>query len=326
MKGFYMAYSENYINTYNKYIAQGWYGNAISSDRLERWNRNFVALPEDKFDDDPKICAHYLLHSLIYYQDKQLESIIHGIANKIISVINQKEEQRLGRRLKENELADAWEMYKKDTCIIPASNPESVSDSAHHAIRLWRNILGLETRSILELDTVVQTKQHIFFVDDMIGTGKKITSFFKEQKINTNDAGSENLYDYIKKHKDETDFNIAVFAIYCEGFNVLINNYDAINCYFGDYYNEDYDLLSNECVFFDLFDDRKEFIINYISKQLDKLEYNEEYVRNLPISFQEGCPNNTLPLYYISNSEWTNLLNEGHPDRKKRSFTNENTI
>lgn len=314
-----MAYDNRYIDKYKKYITQGWYSNTISSDILDVWNSNFVSGTKDSNDFDPKICAHYLLNSLIFYQDKHLESIIMGILNKIISNINQNEEQRLGRRLSEEELKLLWDKYKSETCIIPASNPNDVSDSAYQAARLWRNCTGIHTESISQLANIIKSKKHIIFVDDMIGTGKKISNFLNNQMIESSihTQGNKELYRFINDLNVDIDFSIAVFAIYCEGKKKLEDNYPILKCYYGDYYNEDYNLMSNNCIFFDLFEDNKEYIIKYIKDKISNLDYNEEYVRNLPISFHYGCPNNSLPLYYISSDKWKNLLPESHPDTRK---------
>lgn len=145
-----MEYNKSFLDIYRKYIRKGWYENVISSVTLDRWCENFNCdTNEMKFD--PKICAHFLLNSLIFYQNRQLEAIIVNIQNRIKSELNQKNEQRYGRRLSEDELSKIWTEYKKDCYIISAAYPEDTAGSAHHATRLWRNISGIETGSINNL-------------------------------------------------------------------------------------------------------------------------------------------------------------------------------
>ena len=63
-----MEYNKSFLDIYRKYIRKGWYENVISSVTLDRWCENFNCdTNEMKFD--PKICAHFLLNSIIFYQN-----------------------------------------------------------------------------------------------------------------------------------------------------------------------------------------------------------------------------------------------------------------
>lgn len=314
-----MDYNKRYTDKYKKYITQGWYDNTISSESLDLWNNNFNYKSESLPEFDPKICAHFLLNALVFYQERQLEALIYSITNKIKTKINQEEEQRTGKRLSDQELNLFWNEYKSKMCIIPAAKSFDVSSSAYQMCRIWRNEIGVDTFSIEKLPDVIKEKNHIFFADDFIGTGKKINKFFENQFLKTLN-GDISLKNFMNKEKDKVDFNISVFAIYHEGYELVNGNYPYISCYYGDFYNSQYDITSNDCIFFDEYDefeDNKINIINYIEEKNEELNYNQAYVRNLSIAFHHGCPNNSSPLYYTSNDKWRNLLKESHPKKER---------
>lgn len=309
-----MGYNENFVDAYRKYISKGWYSSSISNAKLEQWCNNFKTInKEDSFN--PKICAHFLLNSLIFYQDKQLEAIILSIINKIKSELNQNKESLIKRRLTEKELKNIWEKYKSESYIVAAAAPEDTAGSAHHAARLWRNTSGIDTGAINNLKTQIteKGKKHIFFVDDFIGTGSTMYTFFSKEHFST-----ENIYGFkcvkniIKEFEQNVDFNVAVFAICDSGKTRLSQEFPNLNFYYGDLYNKEYDLIDDECVLYDTFLKDKTSIIDYIMKKKNDFDTNK-YELNLPIAFNHGCPNNSLSLYYKQSPNWVNLLLESHP-------------
>lgn len=310
-----MKYNTTFLDTYKKYIRKGWYDTVISSPNLERWSENFVGTSSSE-DFDPLICAHFLLNSLIFYQDKQLQAIITSIENKIKSQINEEKEQKTGCRLSEDQLELLWEEYKRECCIIAAASPEATGDSAHHASRLWRNTTGIKTVSISQLveEIVSSNKRHIIFVDDFIGTGTKMYTFLTGDLFPDKEYyGFVNVQEVINAHSASIDFSIATFGCCEVGFNKISEEFPSVTFYYGDFYDAEYDLLSENCVLYDAFLDNKDNIISYLSDKNKELDGTNPYALNLPVAFHHGCPNNSLSLYYKSIPNWMALLPEGHP-------------
>ena len=313
-----MKDNKTFLDTYKKYIRKGWYDSVFSTPTLERWCGNFIAQPGNEFD--PQICAHFLLNSLIFYQEKQLEAIIVQIQDQIKRELNERLEDQYGYRLSDEDIETAWESYKAQSYIVAAALPQYVGDSAHQASRLWRNITDIDVGSVLELTKVIEQrgKKHVFFVDDFVGTGNKIMSFFSEcYSENGENKGIEHIRNVIGEKKDQVDFNVAVYAIYEKGMDDVKEKYPYLNIYYGDIYTKEYNVLSSDCVLYDLFEDDKDDIIAYLNDKLQEFSVNK-YVLNLPISFHHGCPNNSLPLYYASTPKWCRLLSESHPRRTLR--------
>lgn len=314
-QGAIMKYNITFLDTYKKYIQKGWYDGVISSPNLERWIENFS---EDTSIEgfDPLICAHFLINSLILYQDKQLGAIIINIENKIKSKINEEKEQKAGHRLSEAQLESFWENYKQECCIIAAASPEATGDSAHHASRLWRNTTGIKTVSISQLveEIVKFNKRHIIFADDFIGTGTKMHTFltknlFPDRKY----YGFINVREVINAYSTSVDFSISTFGCCEVGFNKISKEFPSVSFYYGDFYDAEYDLLSKNCVLYDAFLDNRDNIISYLSNKNRELDGTNPYALNLPVAFHHGCPNNSLSLYYKSIPNWAALLPEGHP-------------
>ena len=123
----------------------------------------------------------------------------------------------------------------------------------------------------------------------------------------------ETVGDIINRFKDSVDFNIAVFAIYENGKKFILDQFPRVNFYFGDLYTEEYNLISEKCVLYDMFLEEKENIIQYIKDKLKEFNDDNKYALNLPVAFHHGCPNNSLSLYYNSSQNWNKLLSESHP-------------
>ena len=197
-----MEHNSNFLDTYKKYISTGWYGDSISNTVLDRWYNNFSNTAGTSFD--PKICAHFLLHALVFYQDRQLIAIISSIESEIKSQLNEQNEQSTSRRMSETELNTLWEKYKEESYIIATASPNDAAGSAHHAARLWRNTNGIDTGTINGLVKQIceNNKKHIFFVDDFIGTGTKMVEFLTVDHFPSSSLyGFTNIKDVIEKYK-----------------------------------------------------------------------------------------------------------------------------
>lgn len=312
-----MSSRNEVLDIYKKYIRQGWYDNSISFTDIECWVDNFEK-DQEQMMCDPLVCADLLLNALIFYQSKHIPAIIKSIKNRIKARLNQ-EKQKSGRRLSENELEQAWLQYKKECFICSASHPEDAGTSAHQATRDWRNTTGMETGTVVQLRKAIleDGKKHIIFVDDFIGTGSKMKKFLTCDLFpDANTYGFQKITDLLSEFSSDVDFNIAVYAICKQGFQNINGEYNQISLYYGDYYDEQYDLQSSNCIFYDLFEAERNTLIQYISKKQKELNGDNPYALNLSIGFTHGCPNNTLALYYKTNETWVGLLKETHPSNQ----------
>lgn len=311
-----MSSRNEVLDIYKKYISQGWYDNAISFTDIECWVDNFEK-DSQNMECDPLNCANLLLNALIFYQSKHIPAIIRSIENSIKAKLNQ-DKQKYGQRLTEAELEQEWLRYKQDCFICAAARPEDAGTSAHQATRDWRNITKIDSGTVVQLRKAIQEKgkKHIFLVDDFIGTGKKMGGILNDVMFPDKNAyGFQRISDLFDEFEG-VDFNIAVYAACKQGYTKLKDKYSCLAFYFGDYYDEQYDLQSPNCVFYDLFEAERNTIIEYISRKQKELNADNEYELNLSVAFTHGCPNNTLALYYESNKNWTRLLQATHPSNK----------
>ena len=310
-----MENSRAFLDSYKKYINQGWFGGSISTMDLDYWVENFKRRSSNA-EFDPIVCAHFLLNSLIFYQDSHMEAIIRSIENNIKNRLNQSEELRCKHRLSDADLEILWNEYKQHSVIVAATKPGDTGSSAHSAARLWRNATTVDVLGIVGLKDAIdfQQKTHVFFVDDFIGTGTQMLGFLEDRLFKRKDMyGFSTVKELIEATQETIDYNVAVFALHETGKQMLTDAIPSLNFYYGDLYTAQYNLASHECILFDLFKSDKDNIISYIIEKHKELDPTNSYALNLPISFQHGCPNNTLSLYYKSSSDWSKLLTETHP-------------
>ena len=303
--------NKQFLDTYKKYINKGWYSESISTARLDNWTSNF---PNNNINGfNPILCAKFLLDSLIYYQEKHTRAIITSIESKILSSFNQRLHLIKGRRIEEDELKRLWISYKDQCLFIAAADSGLTGDSAHQISRLWRNTTTMSVVGIERIEDEISNngKRHIFFVDDFIGTGSKMIKFLSEP-LYLKIAGEDSISKFIDSHP-MCDFNIAVIAIHQAGLKKISSAFPNLELFYGDYYDSEYDLISDECILYDLFGEDKNSIISYLSTKQNELDYNNPYSLNLPIAFQHGCPNNSLSLYHSEESNWKKLLDKSNP-------------
>lgn len=302
------------LETYKKHINKGWYGSSISTLGLDGWVSNFKRSSHET-GFDPTICAAFLLNSLIYYQESQTIAIIASIVNRLKSQLNAQEARHNASHISEMDLRSLWEEYQSECLVIAAARPGDTASSANQISRLWRNNTNLSVEGVESIKESIENREarHIFFVDDFIGTGTKMSDFMSEKIFaNKSDYSFTNIKEMMD-HYPNVDFNIAVIALHQAGKKKLYDEFPNVSIFYGDYYDHRYDLLSPECVFYDTFEQEKQQIIDYIKNKQNELDSQNQYALNLPIAFQHGCPNNTLSLYYTCNEGWSNLLTKSNP-------------
>lgn len=309
---------EQLLETHKRFINKGWYDSAISIDALERWLNNF---PEPKNDDefDVRICAKFLLDSIIFYQNRHIIAIIKSLMNQQKSALNEKKEKEYGRRLSEDELKREWEQYIKDSCIIAAAKPEDTGGSAHSIARHWRNKSNIDGEGVINLRKAVRenNKKHIIFVDDFLGTGTKMKRFLSDKIFEVKSLyGFTSVQEFMSENADGVDYSVAVIAMCEEGYDKLSKLFPNIKFLFGDYYSKEYNLTNENFSLYSLYSKDKKEILAYIQEKQNELDPDNKYALNLPVVFSHGCPNNTLALFYKNTSVWTGLFDVTNPNHR----------
>jgi hypothetical protein len=307
--------NSGYLKAYIKNNSYGWYGSELSGNDIERWVGNFRKPHGADEGFDPQECAHFLLSSVIFYQQKHCKAIINGIVSKIKSTLHQELEWHEGKRVSEQAYSQAWNAYVKKCLVLPAAKQDDEGSSAQQAVRMWRNT-DIDTGSVVELKRALDedNKRHIFFVDDFIGTGSRMSGFLSDNLFPQKAGyGFLTIRELIEQYSGSVDFNIAVFALHTQGQSRLNTEFPQIKLYSGDEYDEQYNILAEDCVLYEAFKRDRASIMAYISSKQEELHPDNPYKLNLPVVFNDGCPNNTLSLYYCEKPSWAKLFPLGHP-------------
>lgn len=290
--------SIDFIDKYKRFIDKGWIVK-ISKSKLDRWINNFG----DNLD-----CAHFLLDALVFYKESQIISIIKELQNVMQSQLYSELQSKNPVRLCDKELFNFWEVFIKKTCLIAVAKPDNAAGSGHQALRLWRDNSRFVNASIIKLEENISAGcNNIFFVDDFIGTGTRIDQFLSDNILDVN-FHPHNVIDVVAKHP-EIKFGVITFVAYKKSLETLMNKYPNINFISSEIFDNTYNLLSEDCLFFADFEDEKKSIIEYIREKKACIKTSNDYALNLSLAFEYGFPNNSLELYWTEEIEnWCNLI------------------
>lgn len=291
---------KSFVDKYKIFVDKSWFVK-IKKSKMDRWVNNF---------EENLCCAHFLLNALILYKDPQIIAIISELQNVMQSQLYSELQQKKPIRINEKELFDLWGLFVKETCLIAVVKPDSNSGSGHQAIRLWRDNSRFIEATVIKLEEkILEGYKNIFFVDDFIGTGKRINDFLSDNIINKN-SHSQNVYDIVQKYQN-VKFGVITFAAYKNTIDALKTKYQNINFLSSEIFDDSYDLLSENCRFFTCFEKEKNNIRSYIKEKRKSMKKNNDYALNLSIAFEYGFPNNSLELYWSDQNQiddWCELM------------------
>ena len=226
-----------------------------------------------QFDNQSLDIPRKILSELRYYSSTTLT----GMTNEFVDLVYQ--------RLNCN---------RSDLFFVPIGGAGSGAQNIARVIRTHPNV---NARNVIDLFELNSTRfddaygKYIIFFDDFSGSGKTIREWWDR---------NEPLI---------LPFNATI------GLGVVLINYMAEEeimkldqiYFFVEYLNERFNIFNDHCEIFSNTEQDK--ILSYCTKTRCSSEYLRGYGNcGLLISFQHGCPNNSLPILWYDRTDWLNLF------------------
>jgi len=299
-----------YINKCKQFIdimisSRQWSG--LTKNDVSRWLSNFKDL-EYEYE---QYIIYKLLTNIIYFSNNDILTLLKdGVRNNLFNDILLKSQLSADFELEDNQIHNIINNEIASSCFVPLLDSDSPHESGNYITRLLvQNNIIKPDQSVFPInieDSISFYKyKRIVVVDDCIGSGEQLKTFFNN-KILLNNTIS--LIEWAKQK------NIEIIYL------VLFGNKQTIECLHD---NSLKDL--NICCLRLLDDNLRVFIDNsYIWKDLDEKDFAfsllKKITQNNGISFlgyndldyafimDNTIPDWTLPIFWQKNDNWQNLL------------------
>lgn len=246
----------------------------------------------DKYSDHPNINRKRVIDWI-----KQFPPKFRKICEKIIDYTNYYSASSI--QALTNQLVkmvyDEYQNYRKnEIAFVPIGGAGSGSQLIARRIK---SLKGIPQRNVIDLFELTQTDirnklKAVVFIDDFSGTGNTITQWWF------------NIEPLILPLSVDISFGILVLNYKADNEIRKINT----NIFFVEFIQKNKNVFDNSCSFFS--NNEKSSIL----KICKMTGCNNSLLKGygdcgLLISFQHGCPNNSLPILWYSSNKWTNLFN-----------------
>ncbi len=286
----YLDFYDEIIKKSHKLIDIG-YWDKIETRKLNKWLENFKT-------DEEKYLSALILYKLVYRNDKAIDSMISKLFH--ITIPNILEKYNIYPL---NMTMDEWrEKLRKPgskeviNFLFSTIVSEELGDSGNDYMRRLREKFVVKELICRITDTKRRHHKSLIFIDDIIGTGKQVSTFLKKYKAELKEY--DNLvFTPLIAHKKGIESIKQEFNNLGYKNNIIIEPQEMI---ISDNYMLDFE--TNENDYFDglnTSDDLKIFYESVVDKN-QLVKKSSEFFGfgnlGLTIMFATGIPDNTLPI------------------------------
>ncbi len=251
-----------------------------------------------------------LLDMLIYYSCEQEEFIIENL----IRLLNRELwiSDKIGdRNQSTNIIKENLNEIYSNMCFIPV-NDHDPSDSAFSLSSMYKKSeyvpRTIEFIKVEDIPLMIAMKRKYFvFYDDVIGTGKQFRDFWSVTP-HFGKSHSVTLKEISEKNPD-VHFYYLVFGGYKESIDKLEAQFPNLKIIVSEVFTSDYSVFDDDNEYWEFNGDKKELVLDYISKKEKELKCKSPFSLNLPLLFQHSRASNTsLSLYWFRQPDkWKEL-------------------
>lgn len=262
------------------------------------------------------LVPYFLLDTLVMLTRDQVEASLKNIIEQIKSSIYSR-----NPTLSDAQLFSLFEDHIAHSVFISACIPGHTAGGAPETLRSLRKVIGNQFSEIAVNDICREVRNHnirnVYIVDDFIGTGKTIETFMKsehlcEKCICGKEIGKCSLLCAMRNNPD-IQFAIISVVLHEKGKSHIRDSIKDIQLLSSFAIDNDYDLLSESCTLYRDSEYTGEIrrIVSEILKEYD-MDKNQ-YALHLSLGVSDSFPNNSLELFWWSESEsWKPLAPRRH--------------
>lgn len=300
-----------YINRCRSYInfmlsQQQWSG--ITKHDINHWLENFAELSTQE-----QSLIYKLLTNLIYFSEKDvINALKDGIYNRLFYQKILYKQKAANFELSAKALTNIVNEELNASCFIPLLDSDSPHESANYITRLLVQEGLISTRQsmfISNLETAIasSTYKRIVIIDDCIGSGHQLTSFWQKQTISLQSGKTILLRQFCKDQNVEAIY-LSLFG-YDKNIASLQTSFDDLKILCIRELSDEQRVFQDNTYIWENPED-KDIAIKFLSgftqeKGIPLLGYN-----NLDFAFimHRTIPDWSLPLFWMENPDWNLLI------------------
>lgn len=301
----------NYIHKCKSYIntmltGQQWSG--INKSDIDRWIENFKDISEEE-----RSIVYKLLSKLIYFSERDVENLLRDmIKNRLFSKIILEQQVKNDFQLSQKALQNIIFKEIEKSCFIPLLDSDSPHESGNYVNRLLvQKQIILTEQSFFKHKLIEKIQMHgykrIVIVDDCIGSGQQITSFWNEETIIDAEGKEKLLKEWTLENNIEV-FYLALFA-YKETFNKLQRSLEGISVHCAILLDKELRVFEENSYMWDS-QEEYEFGCEFLERITSENGIELKGYAGLDFAFimHQTIPDWSLPLFWRENADWNCLL------------------
>jgi len=288
------------------YISTGRWDN-VSSAQINAWLGNF--------DEEGQKWALALLNNFIYYPAQDVRQLCRYGLKKVIFhkqllAIDQSDDYCCTDDALYQELTDRV----RETKLVPLLSEGNPTESGNAIARIYTTVGLVNERQVIRPDQIAacignKLCRRILFVDDFMGTGEQLESFWNQPvpwlRVNGQDMS---LAQMSAQHK-EISFEYLVLLATAAGLKYVEGLVSGLSVFYCEKLSEEYRIFGDDSIFFETLDDKqacKKYLENLCAQK--GIHFAGYRGLDFAVAFNHGAPDSCLPLFWEKNKCWTPLF------------------
>jgi len=267
------------------------------------------------FGDEGEKYALALLNHFIYYSALDERRLCqYAIANVVfrdhLLNIDRSNSFSCANEVLSRELNDRI----KETQVVPLLSEGNPTESGNAIARVYTTTGLIPENQVIRPDQILPciyqgSCKRFLFVDDFLGSGDQLVSFWNEPSILLSAGGEKVALANISKRHTNISFEyIALVATAC-GLQNVEQKTLGLKVHFCEELSDEYGAFSANSIFFDKSEDR-EACKAYLETlcQARHIHARGYHELDFAIAFHHGTPDSCLPIFWEKSDTWTPLF------------------
>lgn len=288
------------------YISTGKWDN-VTIPQLNVWLANF--------DYEGQKYALALLNHVIYYSEIDLKRLCQYALTNIVFKFQLLDFDKSNGFQGKNELLSSELKNRIDeTKIIPVLSKGNPTESGNAIARMYTTTDLVDETKILRPDQLISyiyrgSCKRFLFVDDFLGSGDQLDSFWNGSHIPVGAGGERESLSVIAEKHPTVSFEYLALVATTYGLQNIKHLTSKLKIHFCEELSDEYRVFSENSIFFPNPEERQacEKYLNSLCN-VKKIKMRGWHDLDYAIAFHHGTPDSCLPIFWDENRNWTRLF------------------
>lgn len=279
----------------------------VSAAQLNAWLGNF--------DEEGQRWAFALLNNFIFYPARDVKQLCRYGLTKVVFRREMLEVDRSSDFCcVDDTLSQELTDRIQETLLVPLLSEGNPTESGNAIARIYTTLGLVDEKQVIRPDEILtcidkNSYKRILFVDDFMGTGDQLKSFWNQPvdwlKVN----GKKMSLAQVSARHIDLSFDYLVLLATVPGLKSVENQVPGLKVSFCERLSEEYRVFGDDSIFFETAVDRQE-CKNYLGDLCFRKNIHLKGYQGLDfaIAFNHGAPDSCLPLFWEKNTNWIPLF------------------